>query len=76
MDPQRAGKEASGHVPGGSRRQIELRWLGSRESAWLREVRAHFQAHPLEYDERGFPIEQPQRTTADDRGGSWPARGV
>jgi hypothetical protein len=76
MDPRRAGQEALGRVPGGSRRQIELRWLGSRESAWLREVRAHFQAHPLEYDERGFPIEQPPRTMADDRGGSWPARGV
>jgi hypothetical protein len=33
--------------------------LGSRDSALIREVRRRLRARPLEYDERGFPIESP-----------------
>jgi hypothetical protein len=49
-----------------TRRPMELRWLGSRELAWIREARRHFRAHPREYDERGFPIDQPPLRLSDE----------
>ena len=58
MASRRIEKASSGS--GGRRhgRESELRRLGPRESALVREVRRHLRAHPLEYDERGFSIDQ------------------
>ena len=39
--------------------------LRSRRSSVRRERGRRLPAHPLEFDERGFPIEQPRLTVAE-----------
>jgi hypothetical protein len=39
--------------------------LRSRRSSVSRERGRRLPAHPLEFDERGFPIEQPRLTVAE-----------
>jgi hypothetical protein len=39
--------------------------LRLRESGFGRERGHGLPAHPLEYDERGFPIDQPPRTVSE-----------
>jgi len=43
----------------------ELRWLGSRESRLVREVRRHLRPHPPAFDELGFLVDQPPLTMAE-----------
>ena len=45
--------------------ESELRWLGSRESRLVREVRRHLCAHPPAFDELGFLVDQPPLTMAE-----------
>ena len=46
-------------------REGELRRLGSHESALVREVRRHLRARPLEYDERGVPMDRSSLATPE-----------
>ena len=73
MAPRRIDKAAWRARGRTSGPEGELRRLGSRESALVREVRRHLRARPLEYDERGVPIdrsslappERPRRLATD-----------
>jgi hypothetical protein len=63
------------------RRESELRWLGSREWAWIREIGQHFLAHPPGGDDRGFPsrgfpIDPPPVTMPECHRGPSPAGGL
>jgi hypothetical protein len=41
---------------------MKLRWLGATESAWLREAKRHFAAHPRQYEAREGLVDRVSRS--------------
>ena len=65
MESRRVEKAPSGPRARTSGRETELRWLGSRESRLVREVRRHLRAHPPTFDEHGFLVDRAPLTLVE-----------
>ena len=65
MESQQVEKAPSGPRARTRGRESELRWLGSRKSRLVREVRRLLRAYPPTSDELGFLVDQPPLTMAE-----------
>jgi hypothetical protein len=60
MTPERTGTVDRRQLRTGRGR--EMRWLGAAESAWLREAKRHFGAHPHRYQGRESLVDRVARS--------------